>query len=281
MNTTTEETNIEQMEVMKQLMELLEQQNMQGQAQDMKEIFQYMAGMQLQLGIMAEELHNVKDQLAQATDNKSVPLKKKLTKQAEQLEGKMSGLLEKLTEIKDHLINTATQALHAFKENGQQGIKKALNTGISGVQKMLSSYRNKLSETLVDFEKTANQIDSIGDELKQIGNSTANVGRLIAGKGTKEVSEEKPGVTLTRITNAPIKRHISNLKSGIEKTGNMCEKLEQMSEKLEPKEAERTAEKKAEKVSVKDKLAQMKVKSEQQIQSEKVNTKVKEQAVSI
>lgn len=47
------------------------------------------------------------------------------------------------------------------------------------------------------------------------------------------------------------------------------------------KEAERTAEKKAEKVSVKDKLAQMKVKSEQQIQSEKVNTKVKEQAVSI
>ena len=44
---------------------------------------------------------------------------------------------------------------------------------------------------MLDFQKTANQIDSIGDELKQIGNSVSNVGRLLAGKGTKEATDEK------------------------------------------------------------------------------------------
>ena len=45
---------------------------------------------------------------------------------------------------------------------------------------------------MMDYQRTANQIDSIGDELKKIGNSVSNMGRLLAGKGTKEVSDEKP-----------------------------------------------------------------------------------------
>ncbi len=299
----TEETNIEQMEVMKQLMEFLEHQNMQGQTQGFQEVFQYMAGMQLQLGLMAEELHNVKEQLAQATDTQPAPMKEKLTKQAEQLEGKVAGLMEKLTAIKDTLIETAAKALQAFRDKGQQGFNKVLDTGVVGIKNMISSYRNQLSDTLMNFEKTANQIDSIGDELKQIGNSTANVGRLIAGKGTKEILEEKPGVALTRVINAPIKRHISNLKNGMEKTGKLCEKLEQMSEKLQPEKAQaeketqkqnkeqnpksqdrelkKTEDKQSDRESVKERLEQMKVKTAAQKQPEKVQMKEKEQAASI
>lgn len=170
-----------------QLIELLEQQNMQGSSQEMKEIYQYMAGMQFQLSAMAEELHNVKEQLSQAVDHQPVPVKEKLAKQAEQLEEKVSGLMERLMEMKNTFLDTAKQAIQTFREKGQAGLNKALNTGISSVKKMLSEYRNQLSETLMDFEKTANQIDSIGDEIKQIGNSTANIGRLLVGKGAKEI----------------------------------------------------------------------------------------------
>lgn len=298
-----EEGNMEQMEVMKQLMELLEQQNMQPQSQDLSQIFQYMAGMQMQLGVMAEELHNVKEQLAQEADSQRVPMKEKLVKQAEQLETKVSGLLEKLTEIKNYLMDHAAQALQAFKEKGQQGLNKALHTGVTGARKMVSAYRNQLSEVLMNYEKTANQIDSIGDELKQIGNSAANVGRLLSGKGTKEVSEDKEGVALTRIINKPIKKHVAFLKSSVEKTGRMCERLDQMSQKLEPKQAEQNQEKpgaeqdsqsrtqekksqiqenaKSDRVSVKARLEQMKEKSAAGKPPEKAPTKAKEQAVGI
>ena len=105
-----------------------------------------------------------------------------------------------------------------------------------------------------------NQIDSIGDELKQIGNSVSNVGRLLAGKGTKEVSDEKPGVGLTRAVNTPVKKAVENLRKKIDGADQAFEKLDRLSARLDAgKEAEKGG-----RVSVKDKLSQMKEKAGQQ-----------------
>lgn len=177
-----------------------------------------------------------------------------------QLEGKATRLSEKLSEVKDHLLETAAQAVNAFKEKGQQEMNKILQIGISGVQKLLGGIREQMTEVLTDYEKTANQIDSIGDELKQIGNSAANVGRLLSGKGTKEVSDEKQGVALTRVVNMPIKKTIVALKKNIDWIDRASEKLHKFSAKLEPeKEADKSA-----RVSVKEKLSEMKAKSDKQ-----------------
>ena len=96
---------------------------------------------------------------------------------------------ERLTAVRNHLVETAAQTVNAFKEKGKAEMCKVLQKGITGVKSMLSDYRERLVDVMTDCEKTANQIDSIGDELKQIGNSVSNVGRLLAGKGTKEVSD--------------------------------------------------------------------------------------------
>ena len=163
--------NIEDMDIIKQLTELLESQNMQGQSQDFMALFQYAAGMQVQLALMAEELHGVKEQLAglQAVGvqvGKPQTMKADLTKRMEGLETNISQLSKRLSAIKDHLIETAKQAVNAWKEKGREGMNRVLRTGVSGVKNLLQDYREKLVETLTDYEKTANQIDSIGDELK-------------------------------------------------------------------------------------------------------------------
>lgn len=256
--------NIDDMDIIKQLTELLESQNMQGQSQDFMALFQYAAGMQVQLALMAEELHGVKEQLAglQAAgvqSSKPQTMKADLTKKMERLETNISQLSKRLSAIKDHLIETAKQAVNAWKEKGREGLNRVLRTGVSGVKNLLQDYREKLVETLTDYEKTANQIDSIGDELKQVGNSFANVGRLLTGKGTQEVSDEKTGVALTRAVNAPVKKRIAGLQSSLERVDRMTEKLEQFSARLETeKEPEKG------RISVKEKLSEMKEKSGQQ-----------------
>ncbi len=101
---------------------------------------------------------------------------------------------------------------------------------------MLSYCREKTVDILTNYEKTANQIDSIGDELKQMGNSFANVGRLISGKGTKEVSDEKSGVGLTRVINMPIKKHISTMRKQIDRIDTAVDKLDKVSGGLELEE---------------------------------------------
>lgn len=100
---------------------------------------------------------------------------------------------------------------------------KVLQKGISGVKSVLADCREHLVDVMMDYKKTANQIDSIGDELKQIGNSVSNVGRLLAGKGTKEASDEKSGVALTRAVNKPVKKAIARLEENLDSIDRMSE----------------------------------------------------------
>lgn len=251
---------MEESDVIKQFMELLSQQNMGEQSQGFMEMFRYVAGMQLQLSVMADELQGMREQLVQLQESQPKAVTERLVDKAAQLQEKVTSLSERLSEIKDRLMQTAAQAVSAFKEKGKEAMCAVVQKGLSGIKSVLAGYQEKLQEVKTDYEKTANQIDSIGDELKQIGNSVSNVGRLIAGKGTKEVSDEKPGVALTRVINKPIKDVAARLQKSIDTLDRALEKLDKLSARF-------TVEKEVEKggrSSVKDKLSQMKAKVEQQ-----------------
>lgn len=251
---------MEENDMLKQFMELLNSQNMGEQSQDYMALFQYAAGMQVQLAVMADELQGVREQLAQIQSAQPKTVTESLMDKVSHLQEKIVNLSDRLSVVKDHLVETAAQAVNAFKEKGKAEMCKVLQKGISGVKSILADYRERLTDVMMDYKKTANQIDSIGDELKQIGNSVSNVGRLLAGKGTKEVSGEKPGVGLTRAINKPVKRAVENLQKNIDTVDKTFEKLERLSERLAVgKEAEKGG-----RVSLKDKLSQMKAKADQQ-----------------
>ena len=80
------------------------------------------------------------------------------------------------------------------------------------------------------------------------------MGRLLTGKGTKEVSDEKEGVALTRVLNMPVKKHISALKKQVERIDGAVAKLDKVCAGLDTgKDKEKS------RVSVKEKLSQMQV----------------------
>lgn len=247
-------------DVIKQFMELLNQQNMGEQSQDFMELFRFAAGMQLQLAVMADELQGVRQQLEQLQENQPKSFKENLMDKVERLQEKITDLSERLSAVKDHLVETVAQAVNAFKEKGKSGMCKIVQKGISSIKPALEDFRERLTETMLDFQKTANQIDSIGDELKQIGNSVSNVGRLLAGKGTEEATDEKTGVGLTRAVNKPVKKAVENLQKGIDSVDKAFEKLDRLSDRFDVgKEAEKGG-----RESLKDKLSQMKAKTGQQ-----------------
>lgn len=228
--------NKEEMDAVKLLMELLGQQGMREPSQDFMEVLQYIAGMQIQLAAMVDELQGVREQLGKMQESQPEHKNEVLSKKVSHLQEKVTSLVGNFAEAKDRLIHTAVQAVSAFQEKGREEMNKVLQKGIFGVKAMLLGHRERLLDTLTSYEQTANQIDSIGDELKQIANSTANVGRLLAGKGTKEVSEEKPGVALTRVINQPVKQHIAKLKKQMDGMDRAIQKLDNLSSSLSSKE---------------------------------------------
>lgn len=175
--------NIEENDALKQFMGLLNRQGMGEQSQDFMELFQYVAGMQLQLAVMTDELQGVKEQLSQLRENQPKTVTESLVDKVTHLQEKIANLSERLSAVKDHLAETATQAFNAFKEKGKAEMCKVLQKGISGVKSVLADCREHLVDVMMDYKKTANQIDSIGDELKQIGNSVSNVGSLVNVRG--------------------------------------------------------------------------------------------------
>ena len=234
--------NIEENDALKQFMGLLNRQGMGEQSQDFMELFQYVAGMQLQLAVMTDELQGVKEQLSQLRENQPKTVTESLVDKVTHLQEKIANLSERLSAVKDHLAETATQAFNAFKEKGKAEMCKVLQKGISGVKSVLADCREHLVDVMMDYKKTANQIDSIGDELKQIGNSVSNVGRLLAGKGTKEASDEKSGVALTRAVNKPVKKAIARLEENLDSIDRMSEKLDKIYSRLEPQKRKRVQE---------------------------------------
>ena len=70
----------EENDILKQFMELLNQQNMGEQSQDFMELFKYAAGMQLQLAVMAEELQAARQQLQQLQEKPGVGLTRVINK---------------------------------------------------------------------------------------------------------------------------------------------------------------------------------------------------------
>ena len=135
---------MEENDVLKQFMELLNQQNMKEQSQDFMGIFWYVAGMQVQLSAMVDELQGVREQLSQMQEKQPKPVTENLMEKVSHLQEKITSLSERLTEARNRLVETAAQAVSAFKEKGKAEMCKVLQKGISGMKSMLSDYRERL-----------------------------------------------------------------------------------------------------------------------------------------
>lgn len=86
--------NIEENDALKQFMG--------EQSQDFMELFQYVAGMQLQLAVMTDELQGVKEQLSQLRENQPKTVTESLVDKVTHLQEKIANLSERLSAVKDH-----------------------------------------------------------------------------------------------------------------------------------------------------------------------------------
>ena len=69
------------------------------------------------------------------------------------LQEKIMSLSERLTEARNRLVETAAQAVNAFKEKGRTEMCKVLQKGISGMKSMLSGYRVVLCQKKVQVKR--------------------------------------------------------------------------------------------------------------------------------
>ncbi len=224
--------------------------------------FEYaILAMQVQMGMVLNELKAVREQLSQLQGSQPKTVKEKLVEQADNLQEKGAALQGRLNRAKNSLLDTAAEAANAFMQKGKAAACKTVQKGLSIVRPMLAQCRNHMLDIMAGCVSAARQMDSIGTELQQIGNSVSNIGRLLAGKDTKELSPGKQGAGPARAAGKLFSSLAEALQKGINAAGKAVEKLDRISGSMENiiKGAEKGG-----RDSVTDKLSQMKEKASEQ-----------------
>lgn len=102
---------------------------------------------------MVDELQGVRQQLEHLQENQPKSVKDNIMDRVAHLQEKTTDLSERFLAVKDHLVETAAQAVNAFKEKGKAKMYKVLQKGISGVKSMLSDYRECLVDVIWIMKK--------------------------------------------------------------------------------------------------------------------------------
>ena len=254
------------------LMDWMEQQGRTETAQDLLQVAKYLEEMQTQLSVMTKELQEVKQQLSQFQQEQPRQQVADTIQEVSSLQNMMKNISEKISTGKEQLKNTVAKAITTVREKGKEEINQVLQKGISKIKSIVEKNREKIAITLDKYQKLAKKIDAIGEEVKQVGTSIGNVGRLATGKDVKEVSKEKQGIGITRGINQPVKKHIMSLQQKLERTDKMLEKLDKLSKDLgTSKEA-----KQEQRVSIQEKLSEKK-----EVVEQKKLAKKKEQGLGV
>ena len=161
---------MEENDALKQFMELLNQQNMKEQSQDFMGIFWYVAGMQVQLSAMVDELQGVREQLSQMQENQPKSVKENLMDKVAHLQEKVTSLSERLTAVRNRLVETAAQAVSTFKEKpDEETAREYIAQGAlwnSGVFAFKLGYMLARAHELIEFSNYRDLFVSYGKQRK-------------------------------------------------------------------------------------------------------------------
>lgn len=175
-------------EAIQQFIQMLEENNRQGQAADLSNLMWYMDGMNRQYEAVLRELQEVRQQLSreqkpsakQALQNAVAKMEHK----ALQFKAMLDGMCEKIA-------GCAAIAVERFKEAGVSALDQAI--AAIGVKNGLESLHEKICGMVEDAKQAVANVENVGHELRSAGGHLKNAGRAMIGKNAQSVDGGQEG----------------------------------------------------------------------------------------
>ena len=123
------------------LLRLLQDNDMPDQAQELRELLQYVTGMERQCDAILEELRQVKDQLSKL-ENKQHPVAAAFAKTEQKIEAGVERVREQLQNIRQTIEDKARSMVEGFHKAGVSALRKT--SELLGVRKLLCGIQENL-----------------------------------------------------------------------------------------------------------------------------------------
>ena len=169
-----------------ELIDTLDKNDMHKEKAEVDSLVDYIGGMEKTLTEMLKEMQEMRQEINLIHNNS---LRVKCQNLVEKTEGKIKQGFVLLGKVKDNVIQSAKNALKAFKERGKEALRSAVKAmKIPETLDKLGSFFGKLSK---EVEQDVIQLNSMQSELNSSKGHLKNIGRLLIGRESKEVEQSK------------------------------------------------------------------------------------------
>lgn len=220
------ETPIAENEQVKALLALLKENNSPAYA-DFAELIESVTGMEKRLSIAVGELSAMREDLQRMQDRS---LKTSLQKTCKALEGNISSMQQKLSELKGKIVEGCRHILADFKERGTAALNGI--THFLHLKPALEAVRQGAENHQQASSRAMEKIDAFASEYHEAGKHLKNMRLALMGK--EPVQQAKTGGEIARYVKAPYRASracMGALKKNAEKAMAALEKLEQAAER--------------------------------------------------
>ena len=165
-----------------ELIDTLDKNEMHKEKAEVESLVTYIGDMEKTLTEMLKEMQDMRLEINLIHNNS---LRVKCQNLVQKTEGKIKQGLALVVKVKDNFIQSAKNALTAFKEKGKEAFRNAVKA--MKVPETLEMF-GKLSK---EVEQDVVQINSMQSELNSAKGHLKNIGRLLIGREAKETEQTK------------------------------------------------------------------------------------------
>jgi len=171
-------------EQVKALLALLKENDAPG-FQEFSALIGHVSGMEQRLSEALEELSAIRQKMQEVQDRS---LKAVLQKSCQALEGNVAALRQRLSELKDQIVEGCKNILADFKERGAvalQGITRFLH-----LKPALEAVQAAAKNSIQASNRAVSRIDAFSAEFHEAGRHVKNMGRTLMGKPAEAEAKE-------------------------------------------------------------------------------------------
>ena len=240
METARQQTLMEQPEIA-ELFQVLEGNGLKKEQRQVEELVNYLDSMEGHFYQVLQELGEVKEQLNRIQDGGVRASATRIVKQARE---NVQAVGAQIQTVRKNLLQSAKSALHVFKEKGVGALKSAVSA--MKISSALARIQGGLNRAVDGMNRQADKMADLNQEIHVTAGHAKNIGRVLLGKGAKEVSAESTdkGITI-------------GIRKALLAVGGRLSGMEQTTERVRSR-LEKFAGKEAQKPSVKGELKKLK-----------------------
>ena len=169
-----------------ELMDTLENNEMHKEKAEVQSLVDYIGDMEKTLTEMLDEMKNMRQEIELIHNNS---LRAKCQNLVQKTEGKIKQGLALVVKVKDNFIQSAKNAVKAFKEKGKEAFRNAVKAmKVPETLDMLGKVFGKLSK---EVEQDVIQVNAMQSELNNAKGHLKNIGRLLIGRDAKDAEQAK------------------------------------------------------------------------------------------